>query len=712
GLFTGVICCLIFVIDEGNVQCQEASIKVNYLNEFKLTEMFLKIEPKNTQLLLETTAKVVQEYVKIIPEEDKRIAENSPHMMQIIGKRLKLFWKQITKWKRTRVQLLNVLRNDSKAIFKVTNKTFRTIHNNFDGVIRYDIYFDRRYRENRPNFMNINENLLEAFNITKIYRSNIKRLCRTNSNVSGLKEARRIKQMLNQFYLKLKRLLKLLGWIVNNIQQLKIPRIDSSYNCNNQSKGVNLIRTDDGTNFLAVCDSEWLVVAQRFDGSVDFTRHFVEDQCSDGPHPVYSVAFGDPPSEYFIGIDNLVSAAAQDVYMLRIELTTWKNETRTADYLKFDITSLDYADWELWYRPSWYDLRLGEFQGTAGDSLSDIGDWLFNRFGWWSNWCPSNKANLFGRYNNGPICKKEMDCMSWREWPDQLLKGKGNEFYSFKAMRIMIRPLPIDLRPSDEPCVERKSGINDIQLPNGDSFKARCEENWLLVAHRFDGSVDFYRTWAEYKTGFGDPSGEYFIGLDNLGALISDEKMKRYVLKLEFTTWSGQTETAEYYIFQMPGYNDGDTSVTMEDFRGSGRDVMTAYQYYDYTNPIIYRLKKIFYYPFSTWDHENKIYDRNCSALRRGAWWYYQPHGTADDIYEEANVDYQNRDDCGVVNPFGQYVNGTKCDIKFGCMSWMGWPGELFSDAEREENEELNNAWYSFKEMKFLIRPREPEWSY
>ncbi|CAH1795837.1 unnamed protein product, partial [Owenia fusiformis] len=293
----------------------------------------------------------------------------------------------------------------------------------------------------------------------------------------------------------------------------------------------------------------------------------------------YSVAFGDPPSEYFIGIDNLVSAAAQDVYMLRIELTTWKNETRTADYLKFDITSLDYADWELWYRPSWYDLRLGEFQGTAGDSLSDIGDWLFNRFGWWSNWCPSNKANLFGRYNNGPICKKEMDCMSWREWPDQLLKGKGNEFYSFKAMRIMIRPLPIDLRPSDEPCVERKSGINDIQLPNGDSFKARCEENWLLVAHRFDGSVDFYRTWAEYKTGFGDPSGEYFIGLDNLGALISDEKMKRYVLKLEFTTWSGQTETAEYYIFQMPGYNDGDTSVTMEDFRGSGRDVMTAYQY-------------------------------------------------------------------------------------------------------------------------------------
>ncbi|CAH1784743.1 unnamed protein product [Owenia fusiformis] len=694
-MFSGIVCCLIFVIDEGNVQCQGASIKVNYLNEFKLTEMFLKIEPKNTQPLLEATTKVVQEYAKIIPEEDKRIAENSVHMMHKIGKRLTKFWKQLTDWHSTRIQLLSIMKNDSEAIFNVTIDTFNTIHNDFDYEIRYKLYFDLLYWEKRVGFIYMNDNLLKAFNITKTYRKNIKAL-------RGLQEAKRIEKKLNRFYPKFKKLQKLLGWIVNNIQQLKIPRIDGTNNCNKQSEGVNLIRTDDGASFLAVCDSEWLVVAQRFDGSVDF--HDPQEEQKE-----YSVPFGDPPSEYFIGLDNLASAAAQDVYMLRIELTTWKNETRTADYFKFDVTPLDYVDWDLQYRPSWYTLRLGEYKGSAGNSLYKKGQYSdkiypINPNGWWWGCC--GKANLFGRYNNGPKCEKEMDCMSWKAWPEKLLEGKDNGFYSFKAMRIMIGPLPIEL-PSDVPCIEQKPGINNIQLPNGGSFKAQCEENWLLVAHRFDGSVDFYRTWAEYKAGFGDPPGEYFIGLDNLAALISENNRKRYVLKLEFTTWSGQTETAEYYIFQMPAYDNGNTGVRIADFRGSGRDVMTDYHYYHYDYGYIDN-------PFTTWDHGNEMYKYGpkCSVLRRGAWWYYQPHGTADDIYEEANIDYEDRDYCGVVNPFGQYVNGTKCDIKFGCMSWMGWPGELFSDAERKENKELNNAWYSFKEMKFLIRPREPNWSY
>ncbi|TMW45943.1 hypothetical protein DOY81_008978 [Sarcophaga bullata] len=52
------------------------------------------------------------------------------------------------------------------------------------------------------------------------------------------------------------------------------------------------------------------------------------------------------------------------------------------------------------------------------------------------------------------------------------------------------------------------------------NHKLNCD-GWIAIQRRINGKVDFYRNWSEYKTGFGDIHGEFFIGLDKLHTLTS-----------------------------------------------------------------------------------------------------------------------------------------------------------------------------------------------
>ena len=70
---------------------------------------------------------------------------------------------------------------------------------------------------------------------------------------------------------------------------------------------------------------------------------------------------------------------------------------------------------------------------------------------------------------------------------------------------------------------------------------------WLVFQKRLDGSVDFYRGWAEYKRGFGSLTGEFWLGLDKIHRFTSSGS---YKLRVDLEDFAGKTYYAEYDLFK------------------------------------------------------------------------------------------------------------------------------------------------------------------
>ena len=97
-----------------------------------------------------------------------------------------------------------------------------------------------------------------------------------------------------------------------------------------------------------------------------------------------------------------------------------------------------------------------------------------------------------------------------------------------------------------------------IKPDNLPAFDVFCDQTtagggWTVFQKRLDGSADFYRYWNDYKYGFGDRSGEFWLGNDKIHRLTLDDNQ---MLRVDLEDFKGYTAYAGYGEFGVTNEND------------------------------------------------------------------------------------------------------------------------------------------------------------
>uniref|UniRef100_A0A182MUU8 Fibrinogen C-terminal domain-containing protein n=1 Tax=Anopheles culicifacies TaxID=139723 RepID=A0A182MUU8_9DIPT len=127
--------------------------------------------------------------------------------------------------------------------------------------------------------------------------------------------------------------------------------------------------------------------------------------------------------------------------------------------------------------------------------------------------------------------------------------------------------------------------------------------NWIVFQRRFNGLVNFYRNWTEYKQGFGDLHGEHWLGLDKLHAIV---KTRQHELLIVLEDFDGVIAYAHYDNFKIGDESEKYILKSVGSYTGTANDSLTYHKGIQ----------------FSTYDQDNDQSDSKCAELFGGAWWF------------------------------------------------------------------------------------------
>ncbi|EAT40230.1 AAEL008030-PA [Aedes aegypti] len=175
--------------------------------------------------------------------------------------------------------------------------------------------------------------------------------------------------------------------------------------------------------------------------------------------------------------------------------------------------------------------------------------------------------------------------------------------------------------PPFESCFDAKqhnlpSGKYLLKLPGKEqkSFIGYCnqktsEGGWLVIQSRVDGSLSFEKNWESYERGFGQCTGNYWIGLEKLHLLTANQQ---YELRIELDNEFGIQKYASYDGFVVGSSSELYRLRKLGAFTGTAGDSMS--------NNVGTS--------FSTFDRRNNNRSaNNCTIEISRGWWLHVCEG-------------------------------------------------------------------------------------
>ncbi|XP_019627953.1 PREDICTED: fibrinogen C domain-containing protein 1-like [Branchiostoma belcheri] len=193
-----------------------------------------------------------------------------------------------------------------------------------------------------------------------------------------------------------------------------------------------------------------------------------------------------------------------------------------------------------------------------------------------------------------------------------------------------------------------------------DKLSVYCDQTtdgggWTVIQRRFNGSLEFYRFIDAYRDGFGNSSGEYWLGLDNIHHITAQTS---YELYIELKDWQGNVKYAKYSTFSVgPGNN---YTLAIDGYSGTAGNGMDLNSGLNFT---------------ARGSDPEAILDISMAQFYGGGWWYFW-------LGSHSNLN----------GPYFRDTDGFNSDSGNG-------PGVLWSPFH-------DNVYYSLKETKMMVRPK------